>query len=260
MLLLFLLLLTTTSSSICSSLLKSRRFRYYINLTNGIEALPLLVREKGITLDEISYVRIQSSHCEKGDHVSILNNLDYNFMMNMALGNVNIMYDFGSRGTGSLMQNDARDGIPRAMWWGTELIRHTLETIWDLPIKSTDRRMVKGYNVAQEFNERIQTLPKAVKKRIKYFRPYIQTDQLQWYNVYCKTMHDGEKEWYAKTLKEVNRKSENPLKLDEDPLLHLELELEGIEDSVARLAVPDGMYIYKHTDFEGFGRDCPKKK
>ena len=210
---------------------------------------PILMQQKGINFEDISFVRIQSSHCEKGDHVSILSNLDCNFMMSLALGHVNIMYDFGSRGTGSLMESDTRDGIPRAMWWGTELIRHTLETVWDLPMRSTDKRMVKGYNMAKEFNERLQTLPKSVKKRIKYFRPYVQTNQLHWYNVYCKTIHDGEKEWYARTLKEMNLKSEYLLHSDVD---HLDKKV--IENNVIRKAVPPGMHIYKHTDFEGFGR------
>ena len=214
----------------------------------------MLMQEKGLTLGEISYVRIQSSHCEKGDHISVLSNLDYNFMMNMALGNVNIMYDFGSRGTGSLMENDARDGIPRAMWWGTELIRHTLETIWDLPIKSTDRRMVKGYNMAHEFNERLQNLPKSVKKRIKYFRPYVQTDRLHWYNVYCKTVHDGNKEWYSETLKRVNLQSKS---MDEYDLDHIGKD--DLENTIISKAVPEGMYIYKPTDFEGFGRSLAPK-
>ena len=73
------------------------------------------MKEKDITVENINFVRIQSSHCEAADVVGIINNLDYNFLMNLAIGNVCIVYDFGSRGTG-MPENDHRNDIPRAMW------------------------------------------------------------------------------------------------------------------------------------------------
>ena len=130
------------------------RIKYFVNLTNGIEAIPALLTEKGVAVDQISFIRIQSSHCEAADHTAILQNLDYNFLMNLALGNICVLYDFGSRGTG-MPDDDVRDGVPRAIWWGTEFIKHALEYTWDLPCKST-RRIVKGYNMASDFGKHMK--------------------------------------------------------------------------------------------------------
>ena len=45
-----------------------------------------------------SQVRIQSSHCEAQDFYGVLQNLDHNLLMHLALGYECRVYDFGSRG------------------------------------------------------------------------------------------------------------------------------------------------------------------
>ena len=233
-------------------LLKSR-LRYFVNLTNGIEAIPQLLAEKGIAADNIQFVRIQSSHCESADHNAIIQNLDYNFLMNLALGNVCVVYDFGSRGTG-MPEGDCRDGIPRAMWWGTEFIRHAIEDAWGLS-SSSSMRVVKGYNVEADFNKRLQDMPKNVKKRLKYFRPFVQTDKLRWFNAYSKTDHDGDREWYAQTLaaaKPPPPASQTLCGAGVD--VGADIDQDEVEALVIEECLPEGMFLYKHTDFEGFGR------
>ena len=62
----------------------------------------------------LQYFRLQSTHCEIGNYQGIIENLDYNLLMNLALGYVCVVYDYGSRGTG---MEDEREGIPRAFWY-----------------------------------------------------------------------------------------------------------------------------------------------
>ena len=42
----------------------SKRVRHFINLTNGMEAIPSILENEAIPLSEINYIRIQSTHCE----------------------------------------------------------------------------------------------------------------------------------------------------------------------------------------------------
>ena len=78
------------------------RIRHFINLTNGVEAIPGLLA-CGVRESEINYVRIQSTHCESRNYNGILENLDSTFLMNLARGNICLLYDYGSRGTGKLI-------------------------------------------------------------------------------------------------------------------------------------------------------------
>jgi hypothetical protein len=59
------------------------------------------------------YFRLQSTHCEVRNYEGIIENLDYNLLMSLALGYVCVVYDYGSRGNG---MDDEREGIPRAFW------------------------------------------------------------------------------------------------------------------------------------------------
>ena len=58
--------------------------RHFINLSNGAEALPAL-HTLGVPPELVSFVRIQSSHCEAQDHYGLLHNLDHNLLMHLAL-------------------------------------------------------------------------------------------------------------------------------------------------------------------------------
>ena len=67
--------------------------RHYINLSNGIEAIgPLL--EAGLLPDHVRFCRVQSSHCEAQDFHAILQNLDHDLLMHLALGFDVRVYDF----------------------------------------------------------------------------------------------------------------------------------------------------------------------
>lgn len=55
--------------------------KYYINLTNGIEFLKPEWKCKNY-----NYIRIRSTLCERKDFNAILDNLDYNFLLDIATG------------------------------------------------------------------------------------------------------------------------------------------------------------------------------
>ena len=79
-----------------------KRVRHFINLTNGIEIVPKLL-SNGVKEQELNYIRIQSTHCESRNYNGILESLDTTLLMNLARGNICLLYDFGSRGTGTLI-------------------------------------------------------------------------------------------------------------------------------------------------------------
>ena len=64
----------------------------FINLTNGIEALPVLDHATNVC-------RIQSLRCEANDFYGVLQDLDHNLLFHLATGAECRIYDYGSRGT-----------------------------------------------------------------------------------------------------------------------------------------------------------------
>ena len=84
----------------------------YINLTNGVEAIPKLQ-------GDYRFIRIQSTVCEQKLWDRLIQDLDYDFLMNLALGHKCIVYDFG-----------ARKPIPRAVYQGLEFIKYVLHRRW----------------------------------------------------------------------------------------------------------------------------------
>ena len=85
---------------------------HFINLSNGVEALPML---EGVPT---SFVRIQSSHCEANNFNGILGGLDSTFLMYLAMGHVCYIYDFGSR--------NKKRKAPRAVWYGITFVKYAL--------------------------------------------------------------------------------------------------------------------------------------
>lgn len=84
----------------------------YINLTNGIEVLPVLT-------DEFRFIRIQSTACEQKLWDRIIQDLDYDFLLNAAMDNECVIYDYG-----------AKKPIPRAIYQGVEFIKYVLHKHW----------------------------------------------------------------------------------------------------------------------------------
>ena len=132
--------------------------KYYLNLTNGIEAL------NHYKLDNYSFIRIQSTYCEQKLWDNLLQDLDYNFLMDLALGNKVIIYDY------SPYKN-----IPRAMYQGVPFIEYVLYRRWlDIHIES----YVKKLNCTSYFDEIYNNLNNKTKKKLDYFKKFINCNRL----------------------------------------------------------------------------------
>lgn len=160
---------------------------HYINLTNGIEAIPKLN-------GEYKFIRIQSTWCEQKLFNRIIQDLDYDFLMNLALGHRCIVYDFG-----------ANKPVPRAVYQGLEFVKYTLNRRWLNKEYITDvgkhRNNEKGFNCNDYFSVCYQKLEERTKKKLDYFLPFINTDELKLECVTASTEHDGDKEYYKEILK-----------------------------------------------------------
>ena len=53
--------------------------------------------------------------------------------------------------------------------------------------------MVRGYNSRKIFEDQVKLLPKDLKRRLKYFRVFLQTKRIHLYPIYSKTDRDGER-------------------------------------------------------------------
>ena len=95
------------------------RVRHFINLKNGIEAVPTL---HAMNVHDYAFCRVQSTMCEVGDMEKVLCELDANLLVSLALGYSCVVYDFGSR--------DKKRGVPRALWYGVEFVRYALDWYW----------------------------------------------------------------------------------------------------------------------------------
>lgn len=168
-------------------------------MTNGLEALEDL---KGFLSDaelaEVNFVRIQSSHCEANAFYHVLDSLDNNLLFHLATGARCLVYDFGARDTQwPSAQGELRSQrIPRALWWGLEWSRYALARLWrvDLPHKP----ILRGYSVQDLFADKYRAMPKALYKRLRYYRKFNPqvVDLAGVYRAYG-TAHDGNDGAYA---------------------------------------------------------------
>jgi hypothetical protein len=105
---------------------RAREVFHVINLTNGIEMMPLLRRFCGVSGPSVGFCRIQSSHCEQCDFEAVLREIDHNVLVKLALGDVVLVHDCGSRdltwpATAHDQQEEEQISVPRAIWWGLEV-------------------------------------------------------------------------------------------------------------------------------------------
>lgn len=175
--------------------------RHFINLKNGVEAIPTL---RAVGIDDYAFVRIQSTLCEAGDMEKMMLELDANLLVSLALGYSCVVYDFGSR--------DKKRGVPRALWYGLEFARFALNRYWfdgDDTAVTTDRRgpVLRGKRVDDDFRRKLSSLSKSAKKRIKYYRKFVTPEVRAAYpgvrlvGAYAVTAKDDDEGFYAETLR-----------------------------------------------------------
>lgn len=157
--------------------------KHYINLTNGIQAI------KDYNLRNYTFIRIQSTWCEQKLWDYVIQDLSYDFLMNVAIGHTCIVYDCGSR---------SEDGIPRSIWQGLEFIKFCLYKCW----YDIDYPPVGRANDLKYFDHIYRNLTKKTRRKLKYFRKFA-SGSVSIESRYEKTDNDGDKRWYVGIMMEV---------------------------------------------------------
>lgn len=155
--------------------------RIYLNLTNGIEFL-----EDNNLNNNYKFVRIQSSACERHLWDKIIRELDYNFLIDIALGYEVVVYDTSQR------KNESR-----AMYQGLKFIEYVLNRVW--LHKKIDIK-VKEINVKDYFEEAYLSIPDSTIIRLKYVKKFLNTDTIRLKSICKNTIHDGDYDYYRNVL------------------------------------------------------------
>ena len=158
--------------------------KHYINLTNGIEVL-LDNYAKNV---DFHFIRIQSTACEQKRWDFIIQELDHDLLLNLALGNICIVYDYGQNGT------------PRALWQGVEFIKYVLSLYW-LGVE-TQPIMRSGHNAQEYFYSEYSKLENRTFKKLDYFTKFLLTNEIRLISVGKKTTKDSQYGWYKEVLQE----------------------------------------------------------
>ena len=169
--------------------------RHFVNLKNGIEAVPALRDHLGLEFD---FLRIQSTMCEAGDMEKVVGELDANFLIAAALGYSCVVYDYGSR--------DKKRGAPRALWYGLEFVRYALNVEW---FGEPDRvPVLRGKNVGHDFSRKLRGFSKSAKKKLRYYRKFLTDDvkargAVRLVGMYKRTRHDDDDGFYKELVGET---------------------------------------------------------
>ncbi|KAG2484115.1 hypothetical protein HYH03_017066 [Edaphochlamys debaryana] len=165
-----------------------RTARHFVNLTNGIEALPVL-HQLGLPY---SFVRIQSTACEQQNLEALVSELDANLLVSLALGHCCLVYDCGSR---------AREGTPRALWYGLEFVRYCLSRSW---LKQSVPVQLRGHNAAREFEGHVRKFKQSTSRRLAYYARYLPPGGLPYgvrlHGVFRPTGRDEDTAFFVRTL------------------------------------------------------------
>lgn len=181
--------------------------RHYINLTNGIEALPALVADA--SKPGWSFMRLQSTTIERQDWIKLfLCDVSDDLLMHLALGWRCIVHDRGTRRP-----------LSKTIYYGLPLIKYVLDRRWyDLRpevVVNRGRRGGLGTNVVRQFSAIYDDLfvhcegdRGRVKRRVDYFKRYLPhasgTDAGAVLEGACvSTEHDGDREYYASLVRGV---------------------------------------------------------
>ena len=156
--------------------------KYYLNLTNGIEFL----ENDFFKNKEYNFVRIQSTSCEQHLWDKLIQELDYNFLLDIALGYNVIVCD-----------TSAHKSISRAIYQGLKFIEYALNRIW---LKQDIDIYVNNINCKKYFAKCLSELSNTSLKKIKYVRKFLNTDKINLSGKSFNTIHDGDYEYYKKTL------------------------------------------------------------
>ena len=124
----------------------------YLNPTNGIESIPML----RFWNEDYRFIRKQSTICEQKNWDRLIQDLDYDFLMNIAISNKCYIYDYG-----------ARKPIPRAVYQGVEFIKYVLHKRWLNEEYLTDCNRSSGEHIRRDCNSYFESCYRNLEDRTK---------------------------------------------------------------------------------------------
>lgn len=157
----------------------------FLNLTTGLEWIEIL----NIALFH-GFVRFQSSLLEQKQFERFLQEVDNNILMLLALGKTVCIWDCTSR---KMKGNDSR-----ACWQGVSWLTYVLERAW------LNKQSTFAFGMHICFMEKYAKLSRPTLKRIKYYRRFLNTDEIN-LGYECKVSeHDGDYDYYSAITKTIN--------------------------------------------------------
>jgi len=156
--------------------------KIFLNLTNGIEA----IERFGLKLEDVSFIRLQSCHCESKKFVEILKELDYNFLMHLAMGFRCVVYDFG-----------AKSPTSKALYIGLTWVKYALYRRWFGKIIPVE---IKGWDLSQRFDMFYKKIDDKTKRKLDYFKKYLFTEEILIETVSDATINDNKPGYFRSIL------------------------------------------------------------
>ena len=147
----------------------------FLNLTNGL-------LWKG---DFDGFIRIQSCACEQKQWQRVLEDIDNNLLMWLAIGKDVMVVDYS-----------ARKNVPRALYQGLEWIWFCCCKAWNMPTAA----FVKTIDCTRYFESEYRKLDKKVLKKLKYYRKFLNNPKKP-VVISGKTDKDGNYDYFSKLAK-----------------------------------------------------------
>ena len=171
----------------------------FINLTNGIEKL------LEFNINEVSFIRIQSTTIENKDWCKLFLDLDHNFLMHLALGFECNVYDYGTNRICS-----------KSIYQGIEIIKYCLNRYWfNIDLEIVWKRCRNGqysttinlkpyfdiiYNNLFIYDRNKDKIK--VRNKLKYYKRFLNCNQIDLQGHSESTSHDGDYNYYFQILKQ----------------------------------------------------------
>lgn len=147
----------------------------YLNLTNGLE--------KYNKREEFRFIRIQSTHIEGKQWDRILQQLDSDFLFNLAVGEECVIVDGN------------RKANPKTIKIGVPMLRYILTRNWLIK-----KIRINGFD-SNYLDYIYRSLSPNTRSKLKYFRKFVNTDNLRLVGYGFWTNKDGKYDYFSKLVR-----------------------------------------------------------
>lgn len=173
--------------------------KHFVNLTNGIEAIPKLQKEY------INFIRIQSTTLERNNWYKFFIDLDHNLLMWLALGAECRIYDFGTNRP-----------VPKTIYQGIPILEYCLNKYWFnyeadtvmIGRKPTNQKEYVEREIYQKYflyhGERLLDAKIQLSTKFKYYRKALSNIQrINIVGISAPTSHDSDTQFYKEILSAI---------------------------------------------------------